>query len=509
MVVGAAEQDFVGAILADLQSPAWRDRLRLRLVGRRGDDGVAELYQPVHKRFHLVLLEAACVQPGHPRLDPQKLAGQGLVLRRVAEDWEQGGRWQGWMTDGPARRGWLPVVGDADPDPAQRRSIPTAGHPVVDALIIANRGGMQFAEQVFSLFVAPPAICDALGKTVLCGLLSLASSELSEAGPAAPDFAAEADQDNGALRGHLSGYLKARSLRPMPNAGQVLNPAWADPAGNALADASAADADLSDAGPLKAFNVFLQQLTMELGAFEQGPAPQALRALLAAVSLPLAKDANGRVIESTTAAEFLPRATAILLQRQVNSDGVKMPLEWPTIDAATGERLTQAALACMSARFAQVKPQTGKFDGATRRYAARAFMRVTPDDGCPPKLVWSNYCEVFRILPWYAGDAPPAQIPLPDITDANVLRSLKPGVAFQLPASLANLLRRDPNELVKGSGGPPAKSPTIGWLCSFSIPIITICAFIVLNIFLSLFDLIFQWMLFIKICIPYPKRGGD
>ena len=37
-----------------------------------------------------------------------------------------------------------------------------------------------------------------------------------------------------------------------------------------------------------------------------------------------------------------------------------------------------------------------------------------------------------------------------------------------------------------------------------SIPIITICAFIVLNIFLSLFDLFFSWMLFIKICLPIP-----
>jgi hypothetical protein len=42
------------------------------------------------------------------------------------------------------------------------------------------------------------------------------------------------------------------------------------------------------------------------------------------------------------------------------------------------------------------------------------------------------------------------------------------------------------------------------WICSFSLPIITLCAFIVLSIFLSLFDLIFRWLLFIKICIPFP-----
>ena len=49
----------------------------------------------------------------------------------------------------------------------------------------------------------------------------------------------------------------------------------------------------------------------------------------------------------------------------------------------------------------------------------------------------------------------------------------------------------------------------IGWLCCFSIPIITICAFIVLNIFLSLFNIIFQWLLWIRICLPFPRPRSD
>jgi hypothetical protein len=50
---------------------------------------------------------------------------------------------------------------------------------------------------------------------------------------------------------------------------------------------------------------------------------------------------------------------------------------------------------------------------------------------------------------------------------------------------------------------------TLGWICGFNIPLITICAFIVLNIFLSLFDLIFRWLFFIKICVPFPKRSEE
>jgi hypothetical protein len=41
-------------------------------------------------------------------------------------------------------------------------------------------------------------------------------------------------------------------------------------------------------------------------------------------------------------------------------------------------------------------------------------------------------------------------------------------------------------------------------ICSFSIPIITLCALIVLMIFLSLLNIIFWWMPFLKICFPIP-----
>ena len=71
-----------------------------------------------------------------------------------------------------------------------------------------------------------------------------------------------------------------------------------------------------------------------------------------------------------------------------------------------------------------------------------------------------------------------------------------------LPPSLDD---RSFDDLVAGDGGP-GSGDAFDWVCSFSLPIITLCAFIVLNIFLSLFDLIFRWMLFIKVCIPIPRR---
>ncbi len=99
------------------------------------------------------------------------------------------------------------------------------------------------------------------------------------------------------------------------------------------------------------------------------------------------------------------------------------------------------------------------------------------------------------------------RLPLHDPGDKEMLKKLKPNVAFTVPASMQNLLSGDP--LDRMDGKKPADSGLkLGWICSFNIPIITICAFIVLNIFLSLFDLFFRWMMFIKICIPFPKKGG-
>jgi hypothetical protein len=68
-----------------------------------------------------------------------------------------------------------------------------------------------------------------------------------------------------------------------------------------------------------------------------------------------------------------------------------------------------------------------------------------------------------------------------------------------------------PFPLHKGldSGGPtPCKTDTgasLGMICSLSIPIITICALILLIIMVSLLDIIFRWMPYFIFCFPLPK----
>jgi len=94
-------------------------------------------------------------------------------------------------------------------------------------------------------------------------------------------------------------------------------------------------------------------------------------------------------------------------------------------------------------------------------------------------------------------------VPLPDILPGRI-GDIRPNVAFIVPKGLAGFLNSNTaKSLLKGSGGRGTAS--LGWICGFNIPIITLCAFIVLVIFLSLLNFVFWWLPFVKICIPIPS----
>ncbi|HWF77448.1 MAG TPA: hypothetical protein VN694_09755 [Caulobacteraceae bacterium] len=513
MIATAHEQSFIDAVLSDLTKSDWRDLLAGRQGKRRGADGVLELQQPIHKRFHLALFEAVCRTPGSPRLDPRKIDGMGLVLRRDAGAQAPGrtrlrlapradlGRqpvregWDGWMSAGPIHKGWAPISAEeADPDPSAQNTLrPASAQSTLKALIAQKSGAAPLAtEEVLPLFAASPDVCQAVGATVLYGLVPVASPETSDSRPQAPTYAD--DPDAAKMRAHFSSYLKARASQAMPNAGQQLDPSW-----QPLKHPEDGD---SNAARLYNVGVFLQQMTGELAAFDDDrAAAQHLRSLLGKIHLPLAKDSQGAVTHATTAADFAKLAAPILLSSEPNPSGAIMPLEWPAVDATLGGQLSDACLARLAERFNDLSPNLPKFYGDSVRYAIRGFIRVQHDPACPPELIWSDYSEPFRIVPWWDSDGPVARISLPGVGS---LKNLKPNVSFEVPSDLGTMLQGDPTKLVNGQG---STSPDLGimWLCSFSLPAITICAYIVLSIFIGLFNLVFWWSAWIKICIPIPR----
>ena len=103
-------------------------------------------------------------------------------------------------------------------------------------------------------------------------------------------------------------------------------------------------------------------------------------------------------------------------------------------------------------------------------------------------------------------DAParPSQVALPLDTTPAALRRHDKSVAFVISDELAKQMARIKGlkKLTEGEVDDPQLG--IGMICSLSIPIITLCAFIVLMIFISLLNIIFWWLPFFKICFPIP-----
>lgn len=132
-------------------------------------------------------------------------------------------------------------------------------------------------------------------------------------------------------------------------------------------------------------------------------------------------------------------------------------------------------------------------------YEIRVFARV--DHGhCPGPLVWSEPSRVFRLASFYdpTGSAQrPTEVRLPDFAELEASAAY-PSVRMTAPPA-SNL------EFSKFGDIPTAGKVGAGEeICFFSIPLITIIALFVLNLFLPIVMFVFRlwWLLKLKLCIP-------
>jgi hypothetical protein len=127
--------------------------------------------------------------------------------------------------------------------------------------------------------------------------------------------------------------------------------------------------------------------------------------------------------------------------------------------------------------------------------------------------VVSNPSRPFRLGAFFDPDAParPLVIRMPFDTSPKGLRRFPKGVAVLMSNKLRQQVERVRNQKLKDlDDGKVGDEPSwgLGMICSLSIPIITICAFLVLMIFLQLLNIVFWWMAFFKICLPIPVRNN-
>lgn len=510
LLVERRDQDFVAGLLADLARPERHAVLRETQSPRR-ENAVLRLFPPVQRVFNLAVFETWCDVPGTPRLDAAKIDGAGLVLRKLVD-----GEPRAWIQAGTRFLGWRRIDESVDPAADKRAAALSLGRAALDRELPCNRlrraaGDAELAaldvdvtEAVSPLFVAPPEVCRGAGRTLLFGHVPVAANEQAEADPAAPGYGSSA-QERAQLKAHLFGFFRADSSFKPQHPGIVVDAAWAKRA-QALPHGNSERADY------ELLTDVLRQAQLELDAFGDSAESQALFAQLQRIEVE--RDVTqGATVETRRekAGDFLRLAARVLFDGEPGASFV-MPHRRAALAAGVADAFFEASLRALDAQHRKLGIGRGRFDAERDdeepRYVLRAFLRLKPEHpGCAPRLLWSAYSEPFSIAPWYeSAGAPPPLVPMPDLFDRKVLKRVKPGVAFALPPRLAKLVSGDPKKLRDGEGDP-GDGLGLGWICSFSIPIITLCAFIVLSIFLSLLNLIFFWLPFLKICIPYPKKG--
>jgi len=142
-------------------------------------------------------------------------------------------------------------------------------------------------------------------------------------------------------------------------------------------------------------------------------------------------------------------------------------------------------------------------------YRLVPFVRIKDEHG-KERIFWgdNDSCSrKFRVASAFDPLASrPSMIQMPSLQD---LRSgLAKGVGMITPPDTFSLLnalhlKKGANEDVVPSGEPSQLG--IQWICSFSLPVITLVAMILLMIMISLLNILFFWLPWIKICLPFPK----
>lgn len=460
-----SEPDCVPKLLEILKHPEWKTALSHKVAAERTLEKRLRLYQPVHRLFHLVLVDAACTRPGEPRLDPKRVEKAGFVIRRAVKS-----GLQGWMGQAKDVLGWkdLPqdataAYGDYDPDPEIRRRRSLGKNHGLLAKAVPPDPLQGLSESVHPLFAAPPDVCSARGKTFYYGMLPLTSDDMA-AQASSPPF------DDALLQSRI-------------------------PRGFQAASAQSGSTVLSR----QDFLDMIHFLERDVGAFTGSKEGQEVLKILE--TIPSAAGSSGSSLRSVVEKAYGE-------MDGVGDKGLRsVPPHWPALSTAQARAVRTAIKAALTARWQATAPRQRRFDGIGDTYVVCVFVRIKGENGCPCRTVWGAPSEVFEIVPWYeSGGQPPVSVTLPAL-DKKALSKLKPNVAFTVPPSLRKTLEKlDMNKLLDGSHEEGAGS--FGMICGFSIPIITLCAFIVLQIFLVLLHIVFFWLPFVRICIPFPVSGS-
>ena len=448
-----------------------------------------KLYQPIHGFFYLVTASLVCHMPGLPdRVVNMQTQKVGFVLRRIGSD----GNEMAWISDPtktPAQsKSWLPL----SPGPDNFKMV--APH-----------------EELLPLFPLNFTV-EGRKRRLLTGLVPTSSREIFQAAPQASLFPAEDDPDliNERVRKHprleevetqvvepltkLKSYQQTASDTQVLEASQfilldfalfllknlptlwlaLLDPALPAPGDNTSALYALLKTPI-DGGPIT-WQLALQQALISKSQIVNGGPPV----------LPF----------NLQKSNIDPSALHTALETAIG----------PYVSLPSGSPESKASSADASA-----VPEMPKLDpSGNTRYVLRCVYQCPRCGPLRPDVV-SDATVPFAIAPFFDFDAParPIRITMPIDTSIAGLRKFRKNVGILISNKLREQMESVTN-LKDALDGKVASGNQfdLGTICSFSIPIITICALIVLMIFLILLNIVFWWLPFIRICFPIKLKAS-
>lgn len=519
--------DFVNRFKQDIQlrrfgSPQFNDWLEEERHSRHGKEPVLRL--PLHRAFHIVSCEVVCDCLGEPALDPQKITSAGFVIRRLNHGSEQA-----WILEDGEALGWQEAPKELR-DPDLHKRLRASG-------VLSEQSDQTpySGEETHPLHVLTAK--DAANKThtVLFGYLPLGGFYYQRDANSAFDSTDQQQVMNAAAEAlpWPFGYRKP------------LDQTWREAHGKPIVKGR----------PGQAMFELLRMLVNRYHLGESGIAENAALEKLAQQlwfcdETKMPSDLHKQSYSESNQALFAPYYRLNLLsylQACFALDGENPLVRWiidqeKAIDAAgananpgqldrlpnaDGQGTLSLTLLLLASQAEALRELLGqrlrdqtllkvkeiplpKFNqGSVDIYQIFIFIRTRNKCG-QEQVIWSDAARStpFRVAAPFDPEASrPALIQMPSLADLR--RGLAKGVAMITPADTFSLM--DSLKLNKGvspdalPADNPGSSSGIQWLCSFSLPVITMVAMILLMIMISLLNLLFFWIPWVRICLPFPK----
>ncbi len=502
--------------LTGTSAQAWRERDRF---GAHAGEHVT-LRLPIHRTFYMVSCEVSCDQIGTPAFDPLKVVSAGMVVRRGSPE-----ACQSWQVREGVALGWQ-EEGAAEHEPDINRRLSNRG-----LIKPKNPAPLYSGEQTHPLYPLLIERQDEKGRsrkhTLLSGYLPLGGTVDATLLPTVNQREIGSAQEKVSSAGQLAeqawpfGSWDGVSSELGNSCTGSLEQVAGEVCGNF--DWNQATGLQIDHGiPTPAFALLLRTLIERYHISDRSISEnEALRNQLQQLNFYHGlsvdeSDGDLSLIGRHTHGNFLEYiegATESLLNWYAekdfvesggDSDDITVSDHLPDLhyDLYITEQQARSIRELMVLRAEQAEqiveealplPRYGQAEDDT--YFLRPFVRYLDECG-KEQITWGPVSKPFRVVSMMDPEAVrPSVIQLPELGD--IKRGFAKGVTFLTPKSLADIMEQmtPTAELgVKNNKKKNRLSACLGFSLSFSIPIITICAMILLMIIINILNIFLKWL---------------